>query len=83
MPGVLNLIRFQQAIAAENNIAFWNLYEAMGGEGSIVEMVDKHMANLDYTHINFKGGKYLASILFETIKYGKEQYDRRKAYEAE
>lgn len=83
MPGVKNLIRFQQAIAAENNIAFWNLYEAMGGEGSIVEMVDKHMANLDYTHINFKGGKHLAGIFFETIKYGKEQYDKRKAYEAE
>ena len=83
MPGVKNLIRFQQAIAAENNIAFWNLYEAMGGERSIVEMVDKHMANLDYTHINFKGGKHLAGIFFETIKYGKEQYDKRKAYEAE
>ena len=83
MPGVKNLLQYQQIIAAENNIAFWNLYEAMGGEGSIVEMVDKHMANLDYTHINFKGGKYLAGILFETIKYGKEQYERRKAYEAE
>ena len=31
MPGVKNLVRYQQALAAETHIAFWNLYEAMGG----------------------------------------------------
>ena len=65
MPGVRNLIRYQQSIAADSHIAFWN------------------MANLDYTHINFKGGKHLAGILFETLMYGKEQYEKRKAYEEE
>ena len=33
--------------------------------------------------INFKGGKHLSGILFETLMYGKEQYEKRKAYEAE
>lgn len=83
MPGVKNLIRYQQAIAAEGNIAFYNLYEAMGGQGSIVEMIDRKMANYDYTHINFKGGKHLAGILFESLMYGREQYEKRKAYEKE
>ena len=83
MPGVKNLIRYQQSIAADSHIAFWNMYDAMGGEGSIVDMIDRKMANLDYTHINFKGGKHLAGILFETLMYGKEQYERRKAYEEE
>lgn len=83
MPGVKNLIRYQQSIAAEGRIAFWNLYEAMGGEGSIVGMIDRKMANLDYTHINFKGGKHLSGILFETLMYGKQQYEKRKAYEGE
>ena len=32
MPGVKNLIRYQQNIAAESGIAFWNMFEAMGGE---------------------------------------------------
>ncbi|MDE6181038.1 MAG: SGNH/GDSL hydrolase family protein [Phocaeicola sp.] len=81
MPGVKNLIRYQQSIAADSHIAFWNMYEAMGGQGSIVGMVNQKMANLDYTHINFKGGKHLAGILFETLMYGKEQYEKRKAYE--
>lgn len=85
MPGVKNLIRYQQALAAEAQVAFWNLFEAMGGDGSIVRMVEAKpsQANLDYTHINFRGGKHLAEILFETLMYGKEQYEKRKAYEAE
>lgn len=83
MPGVKNLMRFQQRMAADAGVAFWNLYEAMGGEGSIVKMVNAKpaQANLDYTHINFRGGKVLARKLYETLLYGKEQYDKRKAYE--
>lgn len=81
MRGVKNLVRYQQAIAADGGIAFWNLYEAMGGDGSIAEMVNAKEANLDYTHINFRGGRRLAKILFETLEYGKDRYNRRKAYE--
>ena len=85
MPGIKHLIRYQQYIAAKAGIAFWNLYEAMGGEGSIEKMVHATppQANLDYTHINFKGGKHLAKILYETLLYDKEQYDKRRAYEQE
>ena len=85
MPGVKNLIRYQQNIAAESGIAFWNMFEAMGGEGSMANLVHAKpsMANYDYTHINFRGGKHLAGLLYETLIYGKEQYDRRRAYEQE
>ena len=85
MPGVKNLIRYQQNIAAENSIAFWNMFDAMGGDGSMADMVHAKpsMANYDYTHINFRGGKHLANLLFETLMYGKQQYDRRRAYEQE
>ena len=85
MPGVKNLIRYQQALAAETHVAFWNLFNAMGGEGSMVEMVDADppLANYDYTHINFRGGKHIAGILFEALMHGKEQYDKQKAYEME
>lgn len=83
MPGIKNLVRYQQNLAADNGIAFWNLFEAMGGEGSMVKLVHAQpsMANYDYTHINFRGGKHLAGLLYEALVYGKEQYDRRRAYE--
>lgn len=83
MPGVKNLVRYQQSIAAEGGIAFWNMFEAMGGDLSMLKLVNAKppMANYDYTHINFRGGKHLAGLLYETLMYGKEQYDRRRAYE--
>lgn len=83
IPGVKNLIKYQRDLAAENHVGFWNLYKAMGGEGSIVEMVNAEpsMANFDYTHINFRGGKRIAELLFDALMHGKEQYDKRKAYE--
>jgi hypothetical protein len=85
MPGVKELIRYQQNLAAETHIAFWNLFEAMGGEGSMAKLVEAKpaMANYDYTHINFKGGRHLAELLYETMIYGKGQYDKRQAYERE
>lgn len=58
------------------------MFEAMGGEGSMADMVHAKpsLANYDYTHINFRGGKHLAGLLYESLIYGKEQYDRRRAY---
>lgn len=83
MPGIKNLVRYQQNLAADEAVAFWNMFEAMGGEGSMAEMVHAKpsLGNYDYTHINFRGGKHLAGLLYEALIYGKEQYDRRRAYE--
>lgn len=85
MPGVKALIRSQQMLAAETGVAFWNLFNAMGGDGSMVEMVNAKpaMANYDYTHINFRGGKHIAGLLYDALMYGKEQYEKRKSYEME
>lgn len=85
MPGIKNLVRYQQYVASESCIAFWNMFEAMGGDGSMAKLVEAKppMANRDYTHINFRGGEHLARLLYETLLYGKEQHDRRRAYEAQ
>lgn len=74
--GVLSLINVQQSIAYDTRTAFWNLYTAMGGEGSIVRMVGNHEANLDYTHINFRGGARLARLLYDAIVHGQQSYAR-------
>lgn len=85
LPGIKSLVRYQQNMAADEAVAFWSMYEAMGGEGSMAAMANAKpsLANYDYTHINFRGGKHLAGLLYEALIYGKEQYDRRRAYEAE
>lgn len=78
MPGVKALMRYQQNLAADCHVAFWNLYEGMGGEGSIRRMAEAKPAEAqkDYTHINAKGGRRVAEALFKALKYGYEQYQK-------
>lgn len=82
--GIRPLVRYQQALAVRQQVAFWNLFEAMGGEESMARLVeaDPPLANHDYTHINFRGGRHLASLLFEALVDGQENFEKRKAYEA-
>ena len=42
-----SLIRYQQNIAAESGIAFWNMFEAMGGEGSMAKLGGHGEESLD------------------------------------
>lgn len=77
MTGIRELVGYQRKMAADTHVAFWNLYEAMGGNGSLADLVEHHQANLDYTHINFSGGKRLASLLYDVLLNGKENYDNR------
>lgn len=83
MPGVKVLLRYQENIAAESGIAFWNMFEAMGGDESMSRMVHSKpsLANYDYTHINFRGGKHLAKLFYDALDWGKKEYDRRRANE--
>jgi len=72
MPGVLGLIQAQKRVAIDTHVAFWDLYSAMGGEGSIVEMVQRGEANKDYTHINHRGGNRIARYLYDALMLGYE-----------
>ncbi len=83
MTGIKNLVQYQQSIAAQSGISFWNMFEAMGGEGSMARLTHSKpsLANYDYTHINFRGGKHLATLLYDALMYGKENYDRRRMHE--
>lgn len=82
MPCVLSFVGYQRAICAETGIVFWDMFDGMGGSGSMVELVrgKPSKASKDYTHLNFEGGKYLGKILFETLMYEKEKYDKKQAH---
>lgn len=80
LPGIPYLLRYQQRMAADCKVAFWNLYEGMGGEGSIRRMTEMHPAEAgkDYTHINMHGDKRIADHLFKSLIYGYEQYRQNR-----
>ena len=85
MYGIEQLVKYQRQLAYRTGCAYWNLFEAMGGKGSMAVFADSIpvRANKDYTHLNFAGGRYLGHLLFEALVDGKNNYEKRKAYEAE
>lgn len=78
---VKNLVNLQQQMAADCRVAFLNFYHAMGGSGSMKRLVDRNMANKDYTHLSFGGGKWVAGKVFPSFLDGLKNYKRRKALE--
>ena len=65
-PSVPLLLAAQQRVARRNHVAFWNLFEAMGGENSMVSWVEDSpaLANKDYTHVNSRGARRIADLLY-------------------
>ena len=68
-PEVPSLLETQKRIAAKTNIAFWNLWEAMGGNNSMKDWVDASppQALKDYSHFTTEGGSRVAELLFEAL----------------
>lgn len=80
MPNLYELIDVQRKMAADNHICFWNLFEAMGGDSTMVRWVGEKppLASKDYTHLTFAGGRKVAGIFMGTLLYEREKYERRK-----
>ena len=55
--------------ALESGAAFWDMYKAMGGRGSMAKWVeaDPPLAGEDYIHFTPLGAKHISKILYETI----------------
>lgn len=68
-PSVPRLLKAQRQLAERNHAAFWNLYDAMGGENSMVRWVEDTppLANKDYTHVNYRGGRKVAGLLYNYL----------------
>lgn len=68
-PAVLKLLEAQKNIAMKNNIAFWNMFEAMGGENSMSKWVNSNppLAYKDYVHFNDLGAAKIAQLFIESL----------------
>ena len=79
-PSVPILVAAQNKIAEKNNLAFWSLYDAMGGTGAMVKWVegDTVLANKDYTHFNFKGAHKVGKLLFNRLMSEYSDYNKKE-----
>ncbi len=59
----------QKNAALKAGFAFFDLFDAMGGEGAMIKWVneDPRYALTDYTHFNKKGGKKVAEWIYNAI----------------
>ncbi|MDR0437968.1 MAG: hypothetical protein LBH22_06675, partial [Bacteroidales bacterium] len=70
----------QKNAAIRTGCVFWDLYEAMGGENSIVNWVNQKptLAGKDYTHFSARGAQrvgemFYKSLMIEYLNYLKQQ----------
>jgi hypothetical protein len=78
-PSVSILVEAQKKMAKDNKLAFWSLYNAMGGNGSMVKWVegDTVLANKDYTHFNFRGAHKVGKLLFNKLMSEYSDYNKK------
>jgi len=73
------LIQAQEKYARNTGVAFLNLFELMGGEGSMAKWVSEtpSLARSDYTHFNEKGAKKIGNLIFEKLDQEYEDFKSR------
>lgn len=70
--------------ANEAGAAFWDMYSAMGGKGSIIKWVEARpqLAGGDYVHFTPLGAKKMAHMLYETLQFYYKFYRFRTGKDA-
>ena len=68
-PQIPPFVKLLEKYVTEAGAAFWNMFEAMGGQGSMVQWVASRpqLAGEDYIHFTRKGAQYVSDLLYETI----------------
>lgn len=77
MTGVQELVIAQSEMAKKGKVAFWNLYKALSNEGGVARLAELNEAQKDYIHVNRKGGKRIAGLVYKAILCGYDNYKRR------
>ncbi len=71
-PIIKKLVEAQKKVAADTHVAFWNMFEAMGGEGAMASWVRKGLAGSDLTHPSPQGGEALGDLFYGALVSGFE-----------
>ena len=74
-----------RALALRNDVAYWDMFNVMGGEGSMAQWV-KHnppMAGPDYVHFTYKGAQEIGSDLAKSFTTYYDFYKLRQRVPSE
>jgi lysophospholipase L1-like esterase len=70
-----------QKMCAENGVAFWNLYAAMGGKDSMPAWVAQGLAGKDYVHFSPRGASIASQYFFEAFGAAYSEWQSKKGGE--
>ncbi len=76
------LVKQMEETCVESGVAFWNMYEVMGGYNSMISWVNHspRWAAPDYIHFTQKGVQQIAEVLWESLlmyyDYYENYYDK-------
>ncbi|MBS2019586.1 MAG: hypothetical protein JST00_42385 [Deltaproteobacteria bacterium] len=73
-PIIKRLVNAQKNVAKEHGVAFWNTFEAMGGEGSMAKWAKNGLGGGDLTHPTPAGAEVIGKLLFEALSTGFEAW---------
>jgi hypothetical protein len=76
---VPKLAEAQRRVAAQVGCAYWSMYEAMGGSGSMGRWVERGLAKPDMLHPTAQGAHLLGGWLYRALLDGYEAYKQRQA----
>ncbi len=77
-PMLPRLIDSLRTIALRNNAAYWDIYEVMGGQGSMVTWAHNGLAGPDYVHFTPAGARKVGEALAQNFAIMYEFYRVRK-----
>ncbi|MBO4489471.1 MAG: hypothetical protein J5741_07465 [Bacteroidales bacterium] len=78
-PMLPRLIDSLRSIALRNHAAYWDIYEVMGGENSMVSWVRSGLAGPDYVHFTPAGAHRVGKTLADNFATAYEYYRTRKS----
>ena len=73
-PIIKKLVAAQRNVAKENGVAFWNTFEAMGGEGSMAKWMRNGLGGGDLTHPTPAGAELIGDLFCKSLTTGFEAW---------
>ncbi|MCK9426825.1 MAG: hypothetical protein M0Q21_12365 [Ignavibacteriaceae bacterium] len=66
-PNVYKMHQSQKNIVNATGITYWDKFDAMGGENSMLDWVNSNLASKDYGHLNELGAKKMAGMVSDLL----------------
>jgi lysophospholipase L1-like esterase len=68
-PVIVRLVEMQKRAALAHRVAFWDAFDAMGGEGAMARWVraNPQLGSWDFTHPTPLGAETIAGLLFDAL----------------